>query len=112
MRKKGPYDIIISRYITEKASVLGELQNNSSNACVKRCVTPKYVFLVHPKANKQEIAEAIEEIYAGKNFKVTGVNTINTKPKSRRMRGRSGMKAGFKKAIVSLSEGDLIEEKV
>lgn len=110
MKKKSPYDVIISRYITEKASVMGQLQHSTSNACVNRCSTPKYVFLVDKQANKKEIASAIEEIYAGRNVKVTGVNTINIKPKKRRMRGRQGMKPGFKKAIVSLTQGDTIEE--
>ena len=110
MKKKSPYDVIKSRYITEKASVMSQLQHSASNICVNRCSTPKYVFLVDKQANKKEIAEAIEEIYAGKSVKVTSVNTINIKPKRRRMRGRVGMKPGFKKAIVSLSDGDTIEE--
>ena len=41
-----------------------QLQFNTSNPCVKRCDTPKYVFIVDKKANKQEIATAIEEIYS------------------------------------------------
>ena len=112
MRKKSPYDIIISRYVTEKTGVLSNLEHSESNVCTKRCATPKYVFLVAKGANKKEIAEAVEEIYAGKNISVKGVNTINIKPKLRRVRGRTGFKAGFKKAIVSLAQGDVIEESV
>ena len=112
MLKKSPYDIIKSRRVTEKSHVLQELQNNSSNPCVKKCNTPKYVFVVDKRANKQEIADAIEEIYADKNIRVIGVNTINVKPKARQMRGRSGMRAGFKKAIITLEAGDKLEDNV
>ncbi len=112
MLKKSPYDIILSRHVTEKARVLEQLQFNTSNPSVKKCDTPKYVFIVDRRANKQEIATAIEEIYGEKKIKVISVNTISTKPKARRMRGRAGMKPGFKKAIVTLEAGDTIEEKV
>ncbi len=112
MLKKSPFDIILSKHITEKSRVLEQLQFNTSNPCVKKCDAPKYVFIVDKRANKQEIAEAIEEIYSDKKIKVVSVNTINTKPKAKRMRGRPGVKPGFKKAIVTLEAGDSIEEKV
>jgi len=111
MQKKSPFDIILSRHVTEKARVLEQLQFNTSNPCVKKCDAPKYVFIVDKRANKQEIASAVEEIYSEKKIKVVSVNTVNTKPKERRMRGRAGMKPGFKKAIVTLEAGDQIEEK-
>lgn len=112
MLKKSPYDIVKSRYITEKSRVMEQLQFNSSNPSVKKCDSPKYVFLVDKKSNKQEIAQAIEEIYAEKKVKVRSVNTIYVKPKSRRVRGRQGLRAAFKKAIVTLEAGDSIEDKV
>lgn len=112
MQRKSPFHIVKSRHITEKAQVLEQLQFNSSNPSVKACDTPKYVFIVDKRANKREIAEAIEEIYAEKKIKVVSVNTINVKSKERRVRGRKGMKAGFKKAIVSLEAGDSIESNV
>ena len=112
MKKKTPYDIIKSRYVTEKSGVLLGLQHAESNACTRRCDTPKYVFLVDKRSNKKEIAEAVEEIYAGKSITVTAVNTITIKPKKRRVRGRKGFKAGFKKAVVSLSPGDAIDENI
>lgn len=108
---KNPYDIILSRHMTEKANVLLTLQSNSSNPCVKKCDKPKYVFIVDKNANKQEIAQAIEDIYAEKKVRVISVNTINMGQKERRVRGRKGVKAGFKKAIVTLQPGDVIEEK-
>jgi large subunit ribosomal protein L23 len=112
MLKKSPFDVILSKHVTEKSRVLEQLQFNTSNPCVKKCDAPKYVFLVAKKASKQEIADAIEEIYSEKKIKVVRVNTITVKPKPKRMRGRAGMKPGFKKAIVTLEAGDSIEEKV
>jgi len=108
---KNPFAIIKARHVTEKAKVLEQLQFNSSNPCVKKCDAPKYVFVVDKRANKQQIAEAIEEIYADKKIKVVAINTVTVKPKGRRVRGRPGMKPGFKKAIVTLEAGDSIEEK-
>ncbi len=112
MHRKTPYDVIKSRYITEKARVLEGLAANKSNASVRKCETPKYVFVVDKRATKRDIAAAVEEIYAERNIKVIAVNTITTKPKERRVRGRIGMRSGFKKAIVTLQAGDTIEEKV
>lgn len=112
MLKKTPYDIIKGRHVTEKARVMEQLQFNSSNPCIKKCNAPKFVFIVDKKANKQEIARAIEEIYAEKGIRVVSVNTSIIKPKERRVRGRKGFKAAFKKAIVTLEAGDSIEEKI
>lgn len=112
MLKKSPYDIIKSRYVTEKSRVLEQLQFNSSNPSVKRCSSPKYVFLVDKRSTKREIAMAVEQIYAEKNIKVVAVNTINMKQKPRTVRGRAGLKPGFKKAIVTLETGDVIEDKI
>lgn len=112
MLKKSPYDIIKSRYVTEKTSVLEQLQFASGNACVKKCDSPKYVFIVDKKANKREIADAVEEIYAERKVKVVAVNTICAKPKKKRVKGRPGLKPGFKKAIVTLEAGDSLGEKV
>lgn len=89
-----------------------QLQFNSSNPCVKKCNSPKYVFLVDKRSTKYDIAKAVEEIYAEKKIKVVSVNTVNMKPKPRRVRGREGFKMALKKAIVTLEAGDTIEEKV
>lgn len=112
MQKKSPFDIVKSRHVTEKARVLEQLQSNTSNPSVSKCKAPKYVFIVNKNANKHEIAEAVEEIYSEKKIKVVSVNTINGKPKARRIRGRQGMRPGFKKAIVTLEPGDTIEDQV
>ncbi len=108
---KDPYAVIKSRYVTEKATVLEQLQTSESNPCSLRCKSPKYVFLVDRLANKQEIARAIELIYKEQNVKVTKVNTLHTKRKfKRRGRGKKGLTASLKKAIVTMEPGDVIDQ--
>lgn len=109
--QKSPYEIIKKRYVTEKAAVLSNLRNMSSNRCLARCESPKYTFLVDLRAKKNQIAEAIEAIYVEKNVKVVAVNTITVKPKVKNRRGRMnpGRKSAFKKAIVTLAVGNSIE---
>lgn len=112
MAKKNPYDIIKHQHVTEKSMVLENLKDADSNPSLRRCKSPKYVFVVDRKANKQQIAEAVEAIYSEKNIKVVAVNTINVKSKARRVRGRLGVKPGFKKAIVTLDEKDRLDDQV
>jgi large subunit ribosomal protein L23 len=103
--------VIKSRYITEKATMLEQLQNAESNRCVERCKSPKYVFIVDRLANKREIAQAVETIYKEKNVKVTKVNTLHTKRKlKKRGRGKPGMTPSYKKAIVTMEPGDVIDQ--
>lgn len=109
---KSPYTIVKSRHITEKTTVLEQLQSSTSNPCSTRCKSPKYVFIVDPVATKQQIAQAIEKIYFEKKVKVTAVNTIRVKPKQRargRGKGKAGASSGFKKAIVTLEPGDSLD---
>lgn len=107
--KASPYDIIKHQYVTEKSRMLQELKNAESNPSLKACKSPKYVFIVDPKANKHEIAGAVEEIYKEKKIKVVSVNTVNVKGRQRRVRGRIGRTASFKKAIVTLESGDNLD---
>lgn len=106
---RNPYEIIKRRHVTEKSRMLQELQNAENNPSIRRFDLPRYVFIVDPRANKQEIANALEEIYREKNIKVVSVNTLNVKGKEKRRRGRAGKTASFKKAIVTLSKGDLLD---
>jgi large subunit ribosomal protein L23 len=88
------YDIIDSIRLTEKGTLLSEKEN-------------KYVFKVKPHANKVQIAAAIEQLF-GK--KVVAVNTCNYAGKKKRERtAHVGRKAHWKKAIVTLKEGDRID---
>ncbi len=80
-------EIIIKPVITEKSM---------SGAAMK-----KYTFKVAKDATKIDIARAIEEIYS---VKVTGVNTVNVRGKSRRYGRYEGYTSSWKKAIVTLSE--------
>ncbi|MBJ7448776.1 MAG: 50S ribosomal protein L23 [Parachlamydiales bacterium] len=105
-----PYRIVKSRYVTEKSIVLENLHTATSNRSLSACKNPKFVFLVDPSANKQQIATAVEMIYAERNVKVVAVNTIFVKAKpKRRGRGRPGARASFKKAIVTLEAGDSLD---
>jgi large subunit ribosomal protein L23 len=90
-----PYDIIDTVRLTEKASLLGEKHN-------------QYVFRVAQHANKLQIKHAIEKLF-GK--KVLGVNTCNYGGKRRRNQRNAGFgwTPSWKKAIVTLKEGDKIE---
>jgi large subunit ribosomal protein L23 len=98
---KSPYDIIVRPIVTEK-SMAGGAQN-------------KYVFEVARESNKYEIAQAIERIQAdAKNvIKVTAVNTLVIKGKSRQgrffKRANRGRTSDWKKAVVTLAEGQQIE---
>ena len=65
----------------------------------------EYVFEVHPDANKQEIRQAIERLFA---VKVTGVWTMNVRGKQRRVGSSVGRRPHWKKAIVTLRAGDSI----
>jgi large subunit ribosomal protein L23 len=107
----NPYEIVKRRRVTEKSRVLENLQNAASNVSLARCKTPKAVFEVDMKANKAQIKEAIEKIYAEKNVKVVSINTITMPTKWRRVRGHIGKTARIKKAVVSFRPGDAIDEK-
>jgi len=89
---KGLSGIILRPHITEKAGVL-----SGSNV---------YTFEIAQSANKGLVAAAIKDI-----FKVTPVKVaiMNSKPKTRFVRGKAGQTAGSKKAYVYLKEGDKIE---
>jgi large subunit ribosomal protein L23 len=86
------YDVVLAPHITEKSTMLSE--NNA------------VVFKVASGASKPEIKEAVEALF---NVKVTGVNTIVTKGKSKRWKGKPYQRSDFKKAIVTLAEGQTID---
>ncbi|MEP7070804.1 MAG: 50S ribosomal protein L23 [Verrucomicrobiota bacterium] len=89
-----PFDLIQTASLTEKSSLLGEKLN-------------KYVFRVSPRANKIQIRQAVEKLF-GK--KVIDVNTCNYAGKKKRERRADyGRKNHWKKAIVTLKEGDKID---
>ena len=69
-------------------------------------VSNQYVFEVVPTANKIQIRQAVEEIFG---VRVTDVRTINVRGKTRRFRRGIGKKPNWKKAIVTLRDGDIID---
>jgi large subunit ribosomal protein L23 len=89
-----PHEIIQTASLTEKSTLLTEKHN-------------KYVFRVSPRANKIQIKNAIERLF---QKKVLDVNTCNYAGKKKRERTQNyGRKAHWKKAIVTLKEGEKIE---
>ena len=86
-------DIIKAPIITEKSANLVQNQNTIT-------------FSVDVKANKTQIKQAIEKIF---NVEVESVNTINVKPKKKRVGRYVGKTNKVKKAIVKLKEGSSIE---
>ena len=87
------YDLVREPIITEQSGRLIEEFN-------------RYTFKVSVNANKVEIKKAIEAIF---NVKVVKVNTINVKPKFKRVGQHEGYTAAYKKAVVQLEEGQTIE---
>ena len=89
-----PFSIIIRPLVTEKST-------HEVETGLKR-----YVFEVDPRATKTQIRQAIPFLF-GSGVKVKSVNTLTVKPKVRRVRGKhnkTGLSAGCKKAIVTLTE--------
>ena len=91
--KYNPHQIIRRPAISEKGTLLTERQN-------------KYVFEVAPEANKIEIKRAVEELF---KVSVVKVNTLRMPGKKKRVRYKVGYTPEWKKAIVTLKQGDSIE---
>jgi large subunit ribosomal protein L23 len=95
MKKKADnfsYDIILEPVVTEKSTNLSSLN--------------KVVFKVAPFATKTSIKKSIEKLF---RVKVVKVNTINLHPRFKMVRGRTARSSGYKKAIVTLKKGQLID---
>ncbi len=91
---KDPLSIIMGLQVTEKSAVLSEHGN-------------KYMLRVAPRANKVEIRKAIELMFG---VSVISVNTCNYGGKRKRERTvQYGKRSDWKRAIVTLKEGDTIE---
>lgn len=90
---KNPNDIILSPVLTEKITAMGEAGN-------------KYAFRVSRDSNKKEIGRSVEKLF---KVNVKKVNTITVRGKKKRVRFRIGKTPDWKKAIVTLREGQTIE---
>lgn len=89
---KDPHDIVKGMIRTEKGSNL--------------MVENKYLFWVGIGSNKIEIKKAVEDIY---KVKVDAVNTIMMRGKMKRVRYAAGRTSDWKKAVVTLKEGNKID---
>ena len=90
--KVNHYDVVLAPHITEKSTLLSE-----HNAVV---------FKVAREATKPQIKAAVEALFG---VDVTGVNTITTKGKTKRWKGRPYTRSDVKKAVVTLAEGQSID---
>jgi large subunit ribosomal protein L23 len=88
---KNIYEILKGPCLTEKASLQQEIDN-------------KIVFKVHPGANKIEIKHAVEKMF---NVKVKNVQTASMHGKQKRVGRHIGFTNNWKKAYVTLSEGEI-----
>jgi large subunit ribosomal protein L23 len=92
MREEELYDVIRAPLVTEKSTMVSE-----SN---------QVMFKVAMSATKPDIKEAVERLF---NVRVVAVNTLIRKGKNKRFRGVKGQQSDFKKAIVTLEEGQTID---
>jgi len=86
------YDIIRRPLITEKATEAAEIN--------------KFLFEVSSCADKLKVKKAIEAIFG---VKVLQVNISNTKGKKKFFKGREGFRSGYKRAVVTLEQGQTID---
>jgi large subunit ribosomal protein L23 len=86
------YDVIVAPVVTEKSTLASE-----SN---------QVVFRVAKTATKPQIKKAVEKLFG---VKVTAVNTLVRKGKTKRFRGIAGKQGDVKKAVVTLAEGQSID---
>ncbi len=92
LTREQMYDLILSPVVTEKATRITELN--------------QVTFRVPLEASKPEIRAAIEGLF---NVKVTAVNTVRMKGKAKIFRGRPGQRSDWKKAMVTLADGQKID---
>ncbi len=86
-------DVVVSPVITEKGTLVSEAGN-------------QVVFRVHPRANKVEIRHAVETLF---KVKVLKVRTAQHLGKVRRVGQHQGRRPNWKKAYVTLAEGNRID---
>ncbi|WP_114418047.1 50S ribosomal protein L23 [Marinospirillum perlucidum] len=93
MNQERLYKVLLGPHMTEKAAVQADERN-------------QYVFKVASDATKPEIKKAVEQLF---DVKVDAVNVVNNNGKTRRTLHGLGRRKGFRKAYVSLAEGQAID---
>ena len=104
-----PYSIIVRPVVTEKGTVLAQAPRPRSDFTLNQ-----YTFEVTPQSTKGQIKQAVEQWWFETRrvrIKVTSVNTMTVRPKWRRTHGRQtyGRTRRWKKAVVTLQDGDSLD---
>jgi large subunit ribosomal protein L23 len=89
----NPHDVLLRPVLSEKA--VAEIQDG------------KYAFFVHPSANRSQVKDAVERVF---NVQVVKVNVAKVRRKQKRLGRFTGLTAERKKAIVTLVEGQRIQQ--
>ena len=92
MSTERNYDVLVGPLVTEKATMLSE--------------HGQIAFRVRLDATKAEIRRAVENLF---DVKVIAVNTLRVKGKTKLFRGQRGRRSGYKKAIITLAEGQNVD---
>jgi len=89
----NPHDVLLRPVLSEKA--------------VSTIADGKYVFFVHPSANRSQVKDAVERVF---NVEVVKINVAKVRSKQKRLGRFTGRTAARKKAIVTLAAGQRIQQ--
>tara|TARA_B110000914_G_C15490036_1_gene460096 strand:- start:610 stop:900 length:291 start_codon:yes stop_codon:yes gene_type:complete len=92
MNQEKVLKVLLGPVVSEKTT-MGSINN-------------QYVFRVTPDSNKREIRTAVETLFG---VKVEAITTLNVKGKKKMFKGKSGRRVNWKKAVVKVSEGQMID---
>ncbi|HIF88852.1 MAG TPA: 50S ribosomal protein L23 [Candidatus Thioglobus sp.] len=92
MNQEKVLKVLLGPVVSEKTT-MGSINN-------------QYVFRVTPDSNKREIRTAVETLFG---VKVEAVTTLNVKGKKKMFKGKSGRRVNWKKAVVKVAEGQMID---
>jgi len=105
---RAPHEILIRPIVTEETSRLqfnpGRIRKRHADKDIP--VRPRIAFVVDRNATKIEIRRAVESMF---DVHVTSVNTMNVMGKERRVGRHIGRRPSWKKAIVTLAEGEMVD---
>lgn len=93
MNQERIYKVLLGPHISEKATVVADLNG-------------QYVFKVATDATKLEVKHAVQQLF---DVQVMGVRTVNVKGKTKRTARGLGKRSDWKKAYVSLAQGQDID---